>query len=557
VHKECPVPLSGEGLNSTCSIGRKMLRKKSMDKIFFAVGILLFILSVTPLFSAEVSEQQDIAIFGLTYYSYDVPTNVLGYVDSSINHVFVNLKRFNVLGYGDYRLESKDIDEFVQRIRELQTEKVKDEGTYDEKFGTIVIKGEDFDRIVNSFIVVLPSLSNYNVGIERKEVTSGSTTYVVSTYVVDIVIDLTFVNVKEGTQEESLRITGSGSDQNIDRAGSEAVDNAISALSYTIKQIDMFKIKSGVIRVRGDRVFFELGSNIGVKSGDEYQVMTKQEIGSTGRIAEFPTGLIRVKRVYPDITEAQIVIQREKITEGDQLVEVAKLGMQISFYTGIMKVDIPDMDYDIILVDDGGILPPLTSYYFISLNQAERKFAPLAGLTIEKSFGYRFKGIFDAAALLNFPLFGGIGEFGVGTAFHKRRASLELSALGGILYMTSFKHSLDRYGILDDIMIEGTTIDFAQDPVINIYGLSLGVKGGTALNYLIKPNFSLRLGLNYRLYTPITNWKIHIEETSRGAKESVDIRSDSPNIIENEDSGGMKRVSISGYEVRVALTLRF
>jgi len=245
-----------------------------------------------------------------------------------------------VLGYGQYRIGSDDIDGFIKRIREIRSEKAKEAGTYDEKFGTVVIKGEDFDKIANSFLVVIPSLSNYNVSRDRTEYTSGNTTYVVDSYTIDIVIDITFIDVREGTQEESLRVTGSGKNEDRGRAGREAVDQAISGLAYNIKQIEIFKIKSGVIRVRGDTVFFELGRNLGVKPGDEYEVMTKQEIGKTGRIVELPTGLVRVKKVYPEITEAKIVYQKGKITEGDQLVEVPRFGAQLSFYTGLMKVDI-------------------------------------------------------------------------------------------------------------------------------------------------------------------------------------------------------------------------
>ncbi len=525
-------------------------------KNLFLWFLLLLAVPAGSVFAAEVSEEQDIAIFGLTSYDYAIPDATLGYVDNSINNTFIGLKRFNVLGYGDYRIESGDVDEFIRRIREIRSEAAKEEGTYDEKFGTVVIKGEDFDRIVGSFLVVLPSLSNYSVSKRRTEVITNNIIYYVPSYEVDIVIDIVFVNVREGTQEESIRITGTGSDESLDRAGTEAVDSAISALSYNIRRIDMFKIKSGVIRVKGDRVFFELGSDIGVRAGDEYEVMTKQQIGNTGRIAELPTGLVRVKKVYPDVTEAKILMQKERITEGDQLVEVATFGGVLSFNAGLMKVDIPDMDYKVILVGDLYI-PPFSSYYYINLDQPARKLLPVVGLTFEKSLGYRVSGIFDATAVLNFPFFGGIGELGVRSSFYKRRLSLKLGAQGGIMYLTSFKRSLLQSGLSPWLFVEGTRIDFSQDPVMNIYGLSLGIKGSAEMNLMLRPTLAFRTGLSYRLYTPIQNWRVHIEETSGGAKESVDIRSDSPNLVEYEESEGLKRVKLSGYEIELALCLRF
>ena len=67
--------------------------------VLFILSLFLFLPSGL-LLPVEVSEQQDIAIFGLTQYSYNIPDEALGYVDSSIKAEFIKLKRFNVLGYG-------------------------------------------------------------------------------------------------------------------------------------------------------------------------------------------------------------------------------------------------------------------------------------------------------------------------------------------------------------------------------------------------------------------------------------------------------------------------
>ena len=516
--------------------------------------VFVFIGAAIPLFCAEVSEKQDIAIFGLTAEAFDIPTDVLLYVDTSMNNVFVNLKRFNVLGYGDYRIEAKDTEEFIARIREARAQKAAEAGTYDEKFGTIVIKGEDFDRIANSFLLVMPTLSNYYVGSRREEVQSGDAVYFRRVYTAEVVIDLAFVNVSEGKQEEAVRVTGTGSDQSVDRAGRLAVDSAISTLAPKIRQIEAFKIKSGVILVRGDTITFELGKGIGVKPGDEFEVMTKQEVGKTGRIVELPTGLVKVKKTYPETSEGRIVYQKERITEGDQLVEVAKAGVQISLNAGVMKVDIPDMRYDIAVVDD---IPIIGNYFYIDLDQKERDLSPVVALTVEKSLGYRFKGIFEGTAVLNFPLIGLNGELGAGVVLQKRRLSFDLSALGGLLYMTTFQQRIYQNGIFNSMLIEGTWIDFDDDPVMNIYGVSVGVKGSAGLTFLLKPGFALNLGAAYRLYTPIRNWTIRIAETAGSDKDSVNLKSDSPNIVELPTSGKMKQVNISGYEFTLALTARF
>ncbi len=524
-----------------------------MMKKVILVLISLF-LGAFSIKAAEITEKQDIAIFGVTRSNDTVPGDVLDFAESSINYVFINLKRFNVLGYGEYRMETGDIDDFVERIREIRSEKAKEAGTFDEKFGTIVIRGEDFDRIVNSFIVVIPSLSNYSAERERSQYVVDNVIYVKSSYVVDVVIDINFVNVREGEQKEAIRITGTGNSEDLDRANRKAVENAISGLSLKIRQLEAFKIRSGVIQVKGDTVVFAQGKNLGLKPGDEFEVMTKQEIGNSGRIVELPTGLVRAKKVYPELTEAHIIMQGEKITEGDQLVEVSRFGAQVGFQAGVMAVDIPEIDYRIALVDDS---PNLSEYYFISLDQKEKRFVPDAGVRFTKSLGYRLSGIIDVTALINFPFFGGIGEIGVGSSFYKRRLSLELLAQGGLLYMTTFAKSLDRStGGVNFLDIEGTRIYYSDDPTLRIFGISVGVKGSTGIVYRISPGASIRIGLGYRLYTPIKNWTFHIEETSGSSKNEVNIKSDSSNIFE-VDGGSTKKVDISGFEGALSLHIRF
>ncbi|RKY01448.1 MAG: hypothetical protein DRP54_03705, partial [Spirochaetes bacterium] len=93
---------------------------KMKINVLIVLSIFVIIAISIACFGAEVSEKQDIAIFGLTYYNYSIPSEILGYIDSSISNVFINLKRFNVLGYGNYRIEEKDIDEFIERIREIK-----------------------------------------------------------------------------------------------------------------------------------------------------------------------------------------------------------------------------------------------------------------------------------------------------------------------------------------------------------------------------------------------------------------------------------------------------
>jgi len=522
--------------------------------------VLIFLLvfsmcSFSLSISAEISEKKDIAIFGLSTRVIGISNSLIYYVDSSINHYFIKQKRFNVLGYGDYRLKSESIDDFIDRIREIRAKKAEEIGVYDEKFGTVVIKGEDFDRIVNSFLVVIPILSNHTVKRSQVEKVSGSTKYVEDVYEVEIVIDLTFVNVKEGKKEASIRLYGEGTDVDYGKAEKVAVDNAVAQLPYEVKKLDIFKIKSGVLMVRGDMVIFALGEDLGVKPGDEYEVMTKHKIGKSDKIVELPTALIRVRRVYPDHSEGRIIYQKDKITQGDQLVEVARTGLDISVNTGIMKVNIPDMDYSLVLIDDSAVGTLLGNYYYFDLNQSSRKYIPEVSISITKNLGYRFKASFDGVGMLNFPIWGGIGELGIITCFYKRRFEVDFGIYGGILFLSTFKDRIYQEGILPSIYIEGTKIDYDQDPYASIYGLGVGVKGNTGIKFVVGRNSSIKMSLSYRLYTSVKNWMILVEETSGDVMDSVTIDSGSDNIYPLY--GGMKMVSINGFDISIGYNLKF
>jgi hypothetical protein len=500
---------------------------------------------------AEVSERRDIAVFGVTAGAHSLPESVLQYIDSSVSLVFVGLRRFNVLGYGEYRLGEGNIGEFVERIREIRAQAAREAGEYDEKFGALVIRGEDFDRIVNSFIVVVLVLSDYRADRERTSVFRDGALYLSTTYRVEMTIDLSFVHVREGEQKYSLRLQGSGSGSDLSRARKEAVDGAVGSLPGKLRQLEEFKIRSGVVEVRGDTVLFEPGSDMGIKPGDEYRVMTRMEVGGTGRVTAIPTGLVRVKRAYPELSEARVVARGEPITEGDQLVEVAGAGIELSFRGGVAQIHVPDMNYDLELKGDVDVNETAA----MSLGQKPREAAAFAALSVHKSLGYRYRAMFDATALLNFPLFAGIGELGVGAAFHQRRLTLQLAAQGGVLYMTSFRRDLRKTGTDDYITIDGTTIRFDNDPVMNVYGFGAGLRGSASLSVLINPGFSLSAGAGYRLYTPIKRWYITVQETGGGDLDTVTIRSDDDNL--DSTGGGMKSVDVSGLELGLAITARF
>jgi hypothetical protein len=212
------------------------------------------------------------------------------------------------------------------------------------------------------------------------------------------------------------------------------------------------------------------------------------------------------------------------------------------------------MNYDLILVGDAS---PVDQYYSMKFDQLERAWAPSIGVSIEKSLGYRFQGIADVSTIPGGTLWGFLGEFGVGMKFQRRRFDVQLKALGGFMYMTSFSRKLNQGGTDTSLIIDGVDINIGKDPTMNVYGFTFGANLGTSFNVRISPGGSIRLGLGYRAYRPIEDWKIDIKETSGNNKNEVTISSNSDNLYEGYGSEGLKRVSISGFVFSGGFTFLF
>src|SRR6056297_2150118 len=124
---------------------------------FFLIMVCLILLLPT-IGAQEVSEKKDIAVFKLSYADYSIPNGALGLVDQSIQNVFIELGRFNIIGM-NYRLQSNDINAFIDKIREMKEADV--EIPEEVRLGQETFTEADFNKLVGSFIVVVPVMSYY------------------------------------------------------------------------------------------------------------------------------------------------------------------------------------------------------------------------------------------------------------------------------------------------------------------------------------------------------------------------------------------------------------
>jgi hypothetical protein len=84
---------------------------------------------------------------------------VVNSVDTEISQVFINLGRFNVIGM-EFRLDAANVTDFADQVKALKesTTQLPDEVRFGDAYFTL----EDFNRLVGSFIIVIPQITNYS-----------------------------------------------------------------------------------------------------------------------------------------------------------------------------------------------------------------------------------------------------------------------------------------------------------------------------------------------------------------------------------------------------------
>jgi hypothetical protein len=282
------------------------------------IAILFLVLAVIPLALAQqVSEKKDLAVFKLSYYQWDIPVSVLGGIDEEIRGVFVNLGRFNVLGMTQ-RLEPGDLSEFIDKIKLYKAERTEIPEAV--QMGREFFTQADFERLAGSFIVVAPSVASYVLEVKD----SGE-------FLVRLKTSFSFINVEQGTTFAQSFVETDGTAGSPEGAAREALDGIALQLTYEIRKIPEFQLKTGVLEVKGREVILELGRDMGIKVGDEY-VLVASRVLESGKTLTSETGLLVVKEVSDEVSVGRVLYARPRPQEGDQLRELPLLGLEATPY---------------------------------------------------------------------------------------------------------------------------------------------------------------------------------------------------------------------------------
>lgn len=345
------------------------MRVRTRACMLVLVSVLLTLSGASSLFAQEYSQKKEVAVFRLGYYSWQIPTAALGAIDDSIRGVFVNLGRFTVIGYAK-SLESGDVNDFIDSLRKFK--EANTELPKEVQLGREAFTQSDFNRLTSSFIVVIPSVSYYNLELAND-----------GEYTVNLETSFSFVSVKDLTTIGQFTIDTSGSSFYAREAVKSAVDGIPIQLDYRIRSMPAFQIKTGILELTGGDAIIEFGRNMGVKPGDEFSVVTPTIVA--GHQVDVPSGVLVVKDVRETFSVAHPLYSSRPLYVGDQLKEVPRVGVELNFYS------------DLILAQSDYAGAPAVGYY------------PLFGLRATLARGvYRVRPTFEFEFPLHQALTGGV-----------------------------------------------------------------------------------------------------------------------------------------------------
>lgn len=320
------------------------------------IAAMILIMFVGAAYAQEISERQEVAVFKLSYYGQPEPPEppadvrvevkgpnrsvtvelrgsgeqqtdqlfirAFGAVDEQIRSVFINLGRFDIIGMTQ-RLAPGTVDDFISVLRDYKEANAE--------LPEAVLLGQqpfteaDFNELVGGFIVVVPSVSWY----QMEQLESGD-------YRAEIETSFTFIDVQSLTTVGQFFVETTGIEESQDSAIKEAVDGIASQLTFEVRSLEPFKLKTGILDVDGRTVMLEFGRNMGLQLGDEYAIVTSRVLG-TGHVAKDETGMIVIKEVQDEFSMGQVLYANPRPAPGDQLEEVPRLGVDLTGYGSVIS----------------------------------------------------------------------------------------------------------------------------------------------------------------------------------------------------------------------------
>jgi hypothetical protein len=270
-----------------------------------------------------VSEKKDVAIFALGYYGWAIPQETLGSIDQEIQKVFVDLGRFNILGYAE-RFSSGGLQDFIATLKKAKEASFVMPEKF--QFGEALFTDAEFNKLLGAFIVAVPVVSEFNSAYNTRA----------TKWETSIKTNVTFIDVSAGgTTIGVAEVNTTGTDEsNQLKSISDAIEGIPMQLQYEIRKIAAFQINTRVLTVSGGEIKLQLGQNMGIRKGDEYSVIVGGMV--EGFKDEREAGLVQIKDVGAEVSTGQVVYSSVKMTKDVQLREIARMGVDAEPFVHIL-----------------------------------------------------------------------------------------------------------------------------------------------------------------------------------------------------------------------------
>jgi hypothetical protein len=287
-----------------------------------AAIVLALLVCVAPALSAQqpvISEKQDIAVFALGYYGWNIPAQVLGSIDLEIQKVFSDLGRFTIVGVSQ-RLSSGGLEQFIATVKKAKQVNFVTPEKY--QFGEAFLTEAEFNRLVGSFFVVAPVVTEFNSFYNTKTLQ----------YETSIKTSVTFIDVAGGGTVVAIKnISSSGSDKsNQYKSMTSAISAIPGRLDYEVRSIPQFQISTRVLAADGSNIKMQMGNNMGIRKGDEFAVIQKDQIEGFDNSKE--AGLVVIKEVGSEVSTGQVLYTSIRLGKDTQLREIARVGTDLDLF---------------------------------------------------------------------------------------------------------------------------------------------------------------------------------------------------------------------------------
>ncbi len=426
---------------------------------------------------------------------------------------------------------------------------MKDQKYMDEDLGVVVIPAQEMEKLVNSFFIFIPTITGFHTREYQIEVKTKEKGRIKVRFVTEYE-SVVNISVKIVTSEGKLLETYNSSQRatsqrNPMEAYQSAVDGAIGGLGFYLRTLEEFKIKSGVLKVEGNQVYFELGENRGIRPGHEYIIQKEEKF--MGKFTEkVSAGYVRVKETKTEYSIATIISGNPQV--GDQLVEAPMTGGRLNIWAGILPMKVGSDNLEILFTS-----PDIS---FVSKEKFSKSlYAFSMGLSFEAEIGYALLGDLKFGAYFSNPFAYNV-DLGLGYELYFGQLSAtigcDISFVGLYKYLGAYEN--DR---LDGISIKGTT--FYEDIDLALTGGTVGLKPNLTLNFQPSQRFKIRAFGGYAFYfAPF----YQLEFTERSSdedreKRTVDITDSSVSFRINGEEVRTFPIDFSGIFGGIELIFRF